>query len=570
MSALVRVLGIVNLGLFVLLGLVAAAQWRRRRSAEARWIAFAFAALGTAFVLAQFFPEHPHGTAEHALQKLTVAALLTFPFLLYGFTGVFERPSRRLRLGLGATTAAIIVWTLLLPRLPAPEDRFEWWFLVYLVAFVMYWCTVSTLSAIRLWDAGRGQPTVARRRMQALAIGTGGITAALFLLAAVRDPETPATVTGSLLAVASGSAFLFGLAPLQAVRTAWRRPEQERLQSAIRDLMTVATTQEEVAERVITPMSDIVGARSLAIRNGDGLVLAVRNEPPDEPPTMTIAEAGASLDVWTSPYAPYFGNAERALLESLGALTGIALDRARLFAQEHEARVALERANELRTNFVALAAHELRTPVTTIHGFVQTLNHLADRIPKEQRVQLRRMLEQQTTRMAQLVEQLLDLSRLDAQAIEIRPQPIDVHPHVVDVVASAAGDRADEVIVDIDPAASARVDTAAFDRILSNLVTNAFRYGVPPVTVAADQADSELRVSVTDRGRGVPADFIDDLFERFARKGVAHDRTPGTGLGLAIAKSYAQAHGGDLVYDAPAGGGARFTFVLRVEAQPDA
>jgi two-component system sensor histidine kinase MtrB len=126
------------------------------------------------------------------------------------------------------------------------------------------------------------------------------------------------------------------------------------------------------------------------------------------------------------------------------------------------------------------------------------------------------------------------------------------------------------VIVDIDPAASARVDTAAFDRILSNLVTNAFRYGVPPVTVAADQADSELRVSVTDRGRGVPADFIDDLFERFARKGVAHDRTPGTGLGLAIAKSYAQAHGGDLVYDAPAGGGARFTFVLRVEAQPDA
>src|SRR5215217_3587819 len=117
MSALVRVLGIVNLGLFVLLGLVAAAQWRRRRSAEARWIAFAFAALGTAVVLARFFPEHPSGTADHALQKLTVAALLTFPFLLYGFTGVFERPSRRLWLVLVATTGVMIAWTLLLPRL---------------------------------------------------------------------------------------------------------------------------------------------------------------------------------------------------------------------------------------------------------------------------------------------------------------------------------------------------------------------------------------------------------------------------------------------------------------------
>ena len=75
-------------------------------------------------------------------------------------------------------------------------------------------------------------------------------------------------------------------------------------------------------------------------------------------------------------------------------------------------------------NFVALAAHELRTPVTTIHGFVQTLHHLGDRLDDAQQAQLRTALEQQTVRMASLVEQLLDLSRLDAEAVEVRPQRI--------------------------------------------------------------------------------------------------------------------------------------------------
>ena len=111
----------------------------------------------------------------------------------------------------------------------------------------------------------------------------------------------------------------------------------------------------------------------------------------------------------------------------------------RLFEQEHASRVALERANEVMTDFVALAAHELRTPVTTIHGFVQTLNHLGDRLGVEQQHELRIALEQQTLRMASLVEQLLDLSRLDADAVEITPQQIDLRGRLEEVVALAAG-----------------------------------------------------------------------------------------------------------------------------------
>src|SRR4051812_25524465 len=147
-----------------------------------------------------------------------VVALLVFPYLLYSFTCVFDRPSRRLRIAVSALTAAMIVWTLALPRFPAPEESYPWWFIVFLGGFLVHWLVVSTLVALRLWEAGRGQPTVSRRRMQALALGAGGITAAIFLIASRADPEAPAAIIGGLLAVATGLAFLFGLAPLQAVR----------------------------------------------------------------------------------------------------------------------------------------------------------------------------------------------------------------------------------------------------------------------------------------------------------------------------------------------------------------
>jgi signal transduction histidine kinase len=331
--------------------------------------------------------------------------------------------------------------------------------------------------------------------------------------------------------------------------------------------VTMATKPEEIVNRVIRPMSEIVGARAIAIRDHDGRLVASHNLPvdPDEWPktrTVEVKSSGLSVTVWTSPYAPFFGGDELRILETLGALTGIALERVRSFAREHEARLALERANELQANFVALAAHELRTPVTTIHGFVRTLNAYTDRLSEERRTAIRLSLEEQTTRMTRLVEQLLDLSRLDAEATEIRPQPLDVRERVDELVAASAGDRSRDVVVAIPRDVHAVADAEAFDRILSNLLTNALRYGAPPVTIRAERTDAHLRVSVEDCGSGVPPEFVPDLFERFARAGVSRDRTPGTGLGLAIARSYARAQGGDLLYEHALPHGARFLLVL--------
>jgi signal transduction histidine kinase len=163
--------------------------------------------------------------------------------------------------------------------------------------------------------------------------------------------------------------------------------------------------------------------------------------------------------------------------------------------------------------------------------------------------------------MAVLVEQLLDLSRLDAEVIEIVPERVKVREQVEEIVTTAAADpRAVEI--DVPEETVAVVDRSALERIVTNLVTNAFRYGVPPVKVHAEQTDHHFRLTVIDAGLGVAPEFVPDLFERFTRSEGSRASAVGTGLGLAIARSYARAHGGDLVYEDAVPHGACFRLVL--------
>ena len=126
----------------------------------------------------------------------------------------------------------------------------------------------------------------------------------------------------------------------------------------------------------------------------------------------------------------------------------------------------------------------------------------------------------------------------------------------------AAGARASEVEVEIRDEASALVDPDILDHIVSNLVTNALRYGNSPVRVVASASGGGLRVTVEDSGPGVAQEIEETLFERFTRAGVARDRVAGTGLGLAIARAYARAHRGDLRYERGQPTGARFVVEL--------
>ena len=240
------------------------------------------------------------------------------------------------------------------------------------------------------------------------------------------------------------------------------------------------------------------------------------------------------------------------LLQLVAERVAISIERARL----HEEVVQLD---QLKLNFVAIASHELRTPATSVYGVLKTLADRGNELTDELREELLLVGVEQGERLRRLLEELLDLSRLDARAISVDPRPVVLKAALADVVEGALP-SADAVELDIPDDLAAVVDPLVLDRVISNLLANAARYGAPPIRIQAQQRDRHLRVAVEDAGPGIPEELEGRIFDRFAR-GTGET---GHGLGLAIARAYAQAHGGDLVYD-PRAGGARFELLIPQE-----
>jgi len=215
----------------------------------------------------------------------------------------------------------------------------------------------------------------------------------------------------------------------------------------------------------------------------------------------------------------------------------------------------LRQLDTLRHRFVSIASHELRTPAAAVYGAAVTLHGRRDELTPEQVDMLQETIYEQSTRLAKLIEQLLDLSRLEAKSLEINPERVRIADRLHGILDLYDGD---ELTLEVDEGLEADVDPVVLDRVISNLVVNALRHGAPPVVVSARQTDRHLRISVADEGPGVPEGFRAQLFEQFTRAST----TGGSGLGLAIARSYALAHGGDLLYHPATPTGARFELVL--------
>jgi signal transduction histidine kinase len=243
-----------------------------------------------------------------------------------------------------------------------------------------------------------------------------------------------------------------------------------------------------------------------------------------------------------------FTTSDTELLQLVADRVAMAVERARL----HEETLELD---ELKLNFVAVASHELRTPATSVYGIVATLRERQDTLSDDVKKQLEDALWEQSVRLRRLIEQLLDLSRLDARSIHVELHRVALGPLLDDVISSV---DVDDVHLDVEPSLEVNADPVAIERVVTNLVHNAGRYGAPPVTVSAVRTDSFVRIVVEDGGPGVAEELQPRLFERFESGSQAGG---GTGLGLSIAKAYARAHGGDLYYD-PRTRGARFEFVF--------
>ncbi|MEA1014633.1 ATP-binding protein [Sphingosinicella sp. LY1275] len=210
-------------------------------------------------------------------------------------------------------------------------------------------------------------------------------------------------------------------------------------------------------------------------------------------------------------------------------------------------------AEQMRVDFVANASHELRTPLATLIGFAETL-HDDDSADPATRKRFLSIMSGEARRMQQLVEDLISLSRIEAERFSVPRDPVPLLPLVEEVRAGCAQLIAEKNSrIEIEGADIAPVvpgDRAQLLQLLRNLVINALKYGRSgePVTVRFDEAGPDmLQLSVVDRGDGIPAEHLPRLTERFYRVDPGRSRAiGGTGLGLAIVKHIAQRHRGRL------------------------
>jgi len=261
-----------------------------------------------------------------------------------------------------------------------------------------------------------------------------------------------------------------------------------------------------------------------------------------------------------------FSDEEIELVSLLGRLVATAVQNIRAYEAERRRVEELHRLSALRADFVSLVSHELRNPMAAVIGAARTLQDRWRGLTEEQRATLLTLIGNETNRLAMLVGDVLDTSRIEAGTFSYTFGEVDLTRLIDDAVATAEigqdGVRVRSTVTGQLPPING--DGERLRQVLSNLIDNAVKYSEDggEVEVDANAKDGVVRVSVTDHGPGIPHDQQGLIFEKFGRGAGPGSAKPGTGLGLFIARSIAEAHGGSLDVESAPNAGATFTLTL--------
>jgi two-component system, OmpR family, sensor histidine kinase KdpD len=367
------------------------------------------------------------------------------------------------------------------------------------------------------------------------------------------------------------------------VDTAARRTRQAARASAESELLVTTAGSvlrgQRAVEAVLDRVREAFGmqsvtllecgqAQSTAARSpaADWHIVAHSGEPPVDRPNDAEVDVPVAETLSLALRGPAVSASDRRVLGAFAAYAAVALEQQRLAAEAEAARPIAE-ADRMRTALLAAVSHDLRTPLASAKAAVTSLRSPDVRWGKEDREELLATADESLDRLAHLVDNLLDMSRLQAGALSVFPRPADLG----EIIARALDDLGTAgraVAVDIpDDLPEVRVDPAILERVIVNLAQNALRYsppGKPPLLTASALGD-RVELRVVDRGPGVPRAQRDRIFVPFQRLGDT-DNTTGVGLGLALSRGLTEAMGGTLEPEETPGGG--MTMALSLPAIP--
>lgn len=550
-------------------------------------------------------------TPPRFLTALNGALVMALPYLLLRLVNDFSVvPAPVLRaaeFGLVLAAAGLFAFQ------PIPT-----WLLLPLVVYFFGFNIYAALAFVR---ESRRSSGVTKRRMQAVAAGSAILGVTILLAGTLRPlrdaaPEVVNLLTVAVqrpLTVASGLAYFIGFAPPPILRRAWQEPELRAFLGRAASLPRLPTT-DAIARELERGAATALGAPYAGLGlwdEQDGVLrftttgerfdvqtgrmiagqafarqraLFTANAPRDDPEHAEIYRAYAANAVLAAPItagdkrlgvlavyaprAPIFATEDLALLQLLADQAAVILESRALIDEATRVR-AREEATRLKDDFLSAAAHDLKTPLTTLVATAELLERRARRDPAAP-ADLRRIqrLVGEAIRLKNLVLELLDASRVEQGQIIGSREPVDLAALAREVCARQPSPIHQFVVAADDPVIG-EWDRTRIAQLLENLVENAAKYspdgGEVRVTVRREGADAHL--AVTDRGIGIPAADLPRLFDRFHRGTNVDDRRfSGMGLGLYICRGIVEQHGGQIAAISTPGEGATFRVRLPLGA----
>jgi signal transduction histidine kinase/CheY-like chemotaxis protein len=606
-----QLFGLLVEAIFTAVFIGALADYGRRRDPVSRDVALTFSPFVALLLLTVW--SAALGTPPLAVSLVSLALFFAQPLFALHLVSLIRPVPRRILLGAAALLLASLVFAVAI----RPGGIAA---MTPLVAFALIeLLTAGYLVAearrrhgpgsIRLWLAAGSTVVLA---VGLLTVGAGALGPQ------VGDVATTVALVFILL---SGCGYLIAFVPPTAVRQIWQADATVTYQRELLERSAVSVDEiwagfAHLAAEVTASAVAVVEYRTegpAGVLATDGLDATAVDEAPtdgtsdrqarsngwsevrieslaaDDPARRMGVAAGAAFvsvvpigdDRWgrrslviASAHRSLFHASDLDLLATLGTQTGIVAERRGMLAEQEglsdrlaETVEALRAASHAKSDFLASMSHELRTPLSAILGFSDLMRHEpavddAVTVPTEWVEHVHRGGEH----LLALVNDVLDLSKVEAGRMELRYESFDLASAIAELANGLRplADRKDLTLT-VDAGMFPLVaDRGRFRQVLYNLVSNAIKFTPPGgrVSVSAEQAGDDIRLTVADTGVGIAPSELPVIFDEFKQVGMAKDREGGTGLGLALAQRLVEAHGGSIDVESTLGEGTTFTVRL--------
>jgi signal transduction histidine kinase len=567
---------------FALLAIRTIVSWIRNPDRRRGHLAVAIGSLAALILISSTFgsPGIPGQVATDAGVLLFLAS--GYGLLMFRDSFVPFKPLTRRLLTAGIVAVGLLAILVGLPvNIDSPHSTLQ---TLVVVAILGLWAYCILEPIVTFWQASLKRPAVERARLRSISIGYAGLLFVVVVGTIAGSVSSVLSVVLSLVALAIVPVLYVAFFPPVWLRRIWRQPEEDQFRRALHDLLLHSPDRATLADRALLWSERLVGGDAAFVIDADSSILARRGIAKEEALAMSrrsgfmdvaapdghdpwqhgasvvipldLRQGRGAIVIMTGRLSPMFGDDELSRLRQYATSITAGLDRVALNSKI----AALERA---KTDFLNIASHELRGPMTVIKGYLTMLDAGAMGELSSRAQSVLPLLISKADEVNWMIEQMIEASRVEEGRLALkrrRADVIELTDDAIDGVRMMLSGHELNVDFPAEPI-EAEVDPVRFQIVVRNLLSNAAKYSQPNTDIDVDVArvGDKAAIRVRDRGVGISQEDQRKLFTRFGRiESSAH--VQGTGLGLWLSREIALMHDGDLTVESEPGKGSAFTF----------